>query len=66
MKKQHKSSNGQGVRKKTKKTYNIVNLASSNDKNITLDSNLTSINDNTSINSAEESDENINGFILIL
>ena len=63
VKRQHESSNGQSARKRTKKTHNVVNLASSNDEDIALDSNSTSIDDNTSINSAEESDEDINGFI---
>lgn len=63
VKKQYKSSNGQGARKKTKKTYNIVNLAFFNNKNIAFDSNLKSIDDNTSINFAEERGEDINDFI---
>ena len=63
VKRQHKSFNGQSARKRTKKTHNVVNLASPNNEDIALDSNSTSINYNTSINSAEESNENINGFI---
>ena len=64
MKKQHKSSNGQG-KKKTKKTHNIVNLISSNDKDLALDNNLISIDNKSSIHSAEESNEDIYSFILV-
>ena len=63
VKKQYKSSNGQNVRKRTKKTHNVVNLASYNNKDIALNNNLISIHDNTSFNSTEKSDEDINGFI---
>lgn len=62
MKRQYKSFNGQSVKKKTKKTHNVVNLAFFNNEDIAFNSNSTSIDDNTSINSPEDSDEDINDF----
>ena len=66
MKRQHKSFKSQGKREKTQKTHNVINLTSSNDKNIAFDSNLTSIDNNTSINSTKKSNKNINSFLLAL
>ena len=43
-----------------------MNLAPSKNKDITFNSNLTSIDDNTSINFTKKSNEDINSFIPML
>ena len=53
------------AKKKTKKTHNIVNLISSNDKDFALDNNLTFIDNKFFIHSSEESNEDIYSFILV-